>query len=103
MNKAVVFAVLSVAASAVVLNGALSSNKTIENINTTVSEKTIQKYILKDYKGRIAVFYDGSDIPNEIFEIYTRTLPAEDAKKLITGIEIDGVDELTDILSDYTS
>ena len=103
MKKTVILAVLSVAASAVILCKSISTAKTIDNVAVTSPEKTVQKYILKDYNGRIAVFYDGSEIPNEIFEIYTRTLPQEDAEKIEKGIEIDGISDLTDILTDYTS
>ncbi len=103
MKNNVIFAALAVAASALVLSGVLHGNKNIDTLITTTSEKTIQKYILKDYNGRIAVFYQGSETPNEIFEIYTRTLPPEDAEKIERGIEIDGLDELSEMLTDYTS
>ena len=76
--------------------------KKAEN-GTTITVTTDQKYILKDYNGRIAVFYDGSETPNEIYEIYTRSLPAEDIEKIEKGIIITGIDELAEILEDFTS
>ncbi len=102
MKKAIIAAALSVLAASTVLTGAVNYKKNITDI-TTVSENDTHKYILKDYNGRIAVYYEGSETPNEIFEIYTRTLPAEDAEKIENGIEINGPDKLSEILADYTS
>lgn len=83
----------------------ISGNKKLEqpSIEQQVLQSDTQRYILKDYNGRLAVFYETSDVPNEIFEIYTRSLPKEDGEKLKDGILIIGANELSKVLEDYTS
>ncbi len=97
-----IISVSAILAAGILAGTVRTRNNKTEN-TTTLSEITVQKYILKDYNGRIAVFYDGSETPNEIYEIYTRSLPAEDIAKIEKGIEISGIDKLTEILEDYTS
>lgn len=102
MKKSIIAVGVAAIAGVVLLTGTGKMSSGPET-TTSVSEKIEQKYILKDYMGRIAVFSDGSETPKEIYEIYTRTLPEEDAEKIKKGIEIYGPDELTKVLADYTS
>ena len=60
------------------------------------------KYIIKDYKGRIAVYQYGKNLPIEIFDIYTDSLPETDSMKIYNGINITNEKELQNVIEDYT-
>lgn len=93
----------------IVLSGILTTVSAIDN-NTaqnkqylSVEESTEENvYVVKDYKGMIAIFYNDNQIPIQIFNIYTDTLPEEDAKKIKSGIKLTSK-ELESFISDYTS
>lgn len=77
-------------------------NKKPENIkNTEVS--FVSYYTLRDYNGRIALFVDDSEAPKETFNVFTDTLPEEDASKLKKGIVVKTEAELQRILEEYIS
>ncbi len=103
MKKIIIISISIILLISFVIWDSGKSNQNMNNITVTVSEKNPQKYILKDYNGRIAVFYIGSETPNEIYEIYTHNLPEIDAQKIKRGIEITGIDNLNKIIADYTS
>ena len=44
-------------------------------------------YLLRDYEGRLAIFREESNIPEMIFDVYTRLLPQADQET----VEVDGV------------
>ena len=69
---------------------------------TSVTEEEIYRYILKDYNGRIALFLSDNDTPEEVFEIFTSSLPEEDVALIKNGILVTE-DEVKKILEDYTS
>ena len=77
------------------------SNNNYPTIKHSSTEPEI-KYVVKDYKGRIAVFYNNNQIPIEIYDIYTDTLPEEDVKKIKAGITLNQK-ELEGFINDYTS
>lgn len=69
---------------------------------TTFAVSTEKTYIIKDYKGRIALFSDGNEKPLEIYNVFTDSLPEKDAELLKDGIKIKS-SELNNALSDYIS
>lgn len=60
-------------------------------------------YLLKSYEGRLAVFRQGCDTPELIFDVYTRLLPPADRDRLETGISAPDYETLTRLIEDYTS
>ncbi len=78
-------------------------NKKPENINNTAETTSVYFYTLRDYKGRIALFVNDNEAPKETFEVFTDTLPEEDASKLKKGIIVKSEAELQKILEEYIS
>lgn len=60
-------------------------------------------YTISEYKGKIAVFRSGENIPIDIFDVYVSTLPQHDKTLIQQGIEIKTPEELQKIIEDYTS
>ena len=59
-------------------------------------------FIVKSYKGKIGIFSNNGDLI-QIIDVYTKTLPIADREMLEEGIEIKNIDELYDIIEDYTA
>ena len=71
---------------------------------TNISSETTNQetsYIVKSYKGKIGVFGGNGDLI-QIIDVYIKTLPIADREMLEEGINIKNVDELRDIIEDYT-
>ncbi len=66
-----------------------------------ITEVNHYKYTIKDYKGRIAIFKYGKDLPLEIFDIYTDSLPKTDSTKIQEGINISDEKELQKAIEDF--
>lgn len=62
-----------------------------------------QKYCVKEYKGNIAVFESGSDMPLKTTSVSVSELPPEDRKLLEKGIMVSGEKDLSIIMEDYCS
>lgn len=60
-------------------------------------------YLLRSYDGRLAVFREGSDTPEMIFDVYTRLLPQSDQERLEEGISAPDYETLTRLIEDYIS
>ena len=80
------------------LNKIKSRNAT----SRTITEASNYEYIIKDYKGRVAIYKYGKNLPLEIFDIYTDSLPEADSLKIYKGINITNEKELQKIIEDYT-
>ena len=65
------------------------------------SNYTKSGFVLKDYKGNLAVFYSDSDSPFEILDVKTDSLPERDAEILKKGITTDTLGEIMSIVEDY--
>lgn len=80
--------------------------KNTEKAVKASEEQTTQSdndyYTLKDYNGRLALFFSEEEKPREIYEILTDSLPETDAKRIKNGITVNA-DEIEKILADYTS
>ena len=62
-----------------------------------------EEYLLRDWKGYVAVFRGGEDTPAELTDIETATLNNVDREKLRTGIPAAGKAELLSLLEDFSS
>lgn len=71
--------------------------------NTTSSVAVISKYTVGEFNGKIAVYYNDSVLPDEIYDSYLENLPPEDAKKLNIGITVYTKEEVQKLIEDYTS
>ncbi len=80
----------------------VSSAKATESTAVKPSEATEKIYILKDFNGRLALFENNSNIPLEVFDIFTSSLPQKDIERLNKGIET-SYDELERVLEEYLS
>ena len=60
-------------------------------------------YVLRSYEGRLAIFREGGDTPEMIFDVYTRLLPQADRERLEAGITAPDYETLTRLIEDYTS
>ena len=70
--------------------------------NIVASENTVNRYILKDYNGQIALFSEESEKPIEVYNIFTLSLPQKDIGIIKKGILVTE-SELKAILEEYTS
>ena len=61
------------------------------------------KYIIKDFHGKIAVFENGGEAPVKITETLTSSLPQFDTKQLRQGVYAENEREVKRLLEDYCS
>ena len=66
-------------------------------------EMTPRGYIVRSYMGKVAVFENGSPLPDEIFEVWVSQLPPPDKTLLDQGIPAVSEEELQAVLEDYIS
>ena len=59
--------------------------------------------ILGQWNGTLAIFVAGGQTPDEVYDVYVSTLPAEEQTRLRDGIPIYSEEELARLLEDYTS
>lgn len=76
----------------------LTVSAIIENTAPDGSEK----YIMRDYNGRIAVFVYGEDEPQEVFDVFTSSLPRDEAERVYKGITVEGDEALQKLIEDFT-
>ncbi len=88
--------------SVILITGSTNNQKGRMNISKTEISQTERNYILKDYNGRIALFFENDEKPLKIYDIFTDSLPEYDAKSLKIGINVNK-EELNNVLSDYIS
>ena len=76
-----------------------------ENITIDRPQQQQQQpcYIIKQYNGKVAVFKEGSNTPNQVFDVFVDTLPQVDAQALQSGILVTGDEDLKRLIEDYTS
>lgn len=71
------------------------------NINNQIHQPTC-KYFIKDIEGKINIFENNSSKPLIILEKPTVFLPEYDQKMLKEGIYINNLNELSELIEDYT-
>lgn len=71
--------------------------------NTSQSDASSDIYIVKDYNGKIAVFYEGEEEPIKQIDRGTQSLPKADRDMLARGIKVEGEEKLRRLLEDYNS
>lgn len=63
--------------------------------------EAVQKYIISDYGGKVAVFRKDETEPLVVYEIYTHLLPENDIEILRRGVEVDSLEQLQTRLEDF--
>lgn len=58
-------------------------------------------YILGEYKGLLAVYAGGSDIPLEIFDVKISSFPVDDINAVKTGITVSSEEDLQRLIKDF--
>ena len=76
--------------------------KSFEQINSA-AQSAAQGYTVKTYEGKIAIFKDGSDVPDQVSDLDPSTLPQSEADRLGAGIHADSRDDALRILENMTS
>ena len=62
-----------------------------------------QTYIVREYDGMVAVFYNGQDKPVRVTDRYISALPQQDINDLKKGIPVDNEENLRKLLEDLCS
>ncbi len=80
----------------------------IREIRSSAQEEVLpvfadtEKYILREYGGRIGIFKAGHDTPSEVLGVYVFTLPKADQNALSVGITVYGSENLRALIEDFT-
>ena len=72
--------------------------------NMGTAKKSSKKKNKKPNKkaGRIAVFVYGEDEPQEVFDVFTSSLPRGEAERVYKGITVEGDEALQKLIEDFT-
>lgn len=92
LSCAVVFSIV-----AIVISFSMDKTPTVQNSTASV------QYVLKDYNGHLAVFYNKEAAPYKEFDIMTASFDDYDRELLIAGIKADSEEKLRKLIEDYTS
>ncbi len=103
MKKHILIISSIIVLSTLVNVSALNNTSRLTDVgNITETENSVFRYVLKDYQGQIALFSQEKEKPIEVYDIYTSSLPTEDAAVIKKGILVTE-SELVAILEQYTS
>lgn len=80
-----------------------TGNDFSERSELSGTQKDAQIYRIGDYQGRVAVFLEGEQIPQTVYDIFVKTLPETDRLQMAEGILIAGEQELRRRIEDYIS
>ncbi len=80
-------------------NGLIAAHA--DTVKVSVEEDE-EKYVLREYSGRIGVFEGDALTPCEVLDVYVFTLPAADRSALKVGIAVYGSDALRALIEDFT-
>ena len=82
----------------------LSSSATVTGAESPApASEPVETYIVGEWEGRLAVFAEGRQTPDQVYDVYISTLPEEEQKRLEAGIPASDEKELASLLEDYTS
>ena len=72
-------------------------------INTGLDRLSGAGYIVKDYGGKVAVFFPDKNTPEVVFDTYTKYLPEADQIQIRKGIPVPDYASLVKLIEDFTS
>ena len=67
------------------------------------ASRSAASYVVGEWEGRLAVYSEGRQTPDQVYDVYISTLPEEEQKRLEEGIPVSTEKELASLLEDYTS
>ena len=70
---------------------------------TGLSAPPAARRLLGIWEGNLALFTEGRESPDEVYDVYVQTLPKEEQDRLRQGIAVGSEEELAGWLEDYTS
>ena len=88
--------------TAVVLAVCAAAFLAVSAITQRAEPDASEMYVLRDYNGRIAVFVYGEDEPQEVFDVFTSSLPRGEAERVYKGITVEGDEALQKLIEDFT-
>ena len=96
------FALLS--AIGIIFTTTAQPTKPIQGVKSS-SQSQVQQhtYLVKEYEGKVAVFYDNVSDPETIYDTYVNELPQLDQQQLRDGIVVNTQEELRVLIEDLTS
>lgn len=104
MKKFSVKFVAACASALTVMTAALLLSERVHDITLPVEQtQPAVEYILRDYKGRIAVYKSTSTEPVEVFEVFSNSLPEEEYLRVMAGVTASNESELQMLIEAYTS
>ncbi len=80
-------------------------NNNVPNTSPTEIQQATdyQTYIVREYNGMVAVFYNDTDKPVKVTDRYVSALPKQDIINLKQGIEVYNEEDLRKLLEDLCS
>lgn len=69
---------------------------------STAATTAATGYVLSQWNGKLALFLAGHPYPEEVYDVYIRSFPAEDQQRLTEGITAANDAELEQLLEDYS-
>ena len=103
MNKHIIISVLISVISIMSIITSLNKISNTENITHLELTTQAEQYILKNHKGKLALFSADSPHPVSTYDIYVNSFPQRDIEALNQGIIIDSKEELQKVLEEYLS
>lgn len=90
-----------VCVAGVMLGGIAATNQTQRSEEAEESIDCIS-YTLREYEGKIGIFYDGNTLPDKVLDVYLITLPADDVIRLRDGITASDQAEVRALIEDFS-
>jgi hypothetical protein len=78
-----------------------SSSQESSEINAMASRTDV--YTVREYEGRIGVFYNDENVPYQQIDVDVTSLPTADQDALRAGIKVYSTDKLNQMIEDYES
>lgn len=75
-------------------------------LSSQVNDKCLNHYVVKEYEGKIGIYYQNSDVANplkQVLDINIRQLREEDRENLRKGIYVESDKELAQLIEDFGS
>ena len=83
-----------------------ANNRPVSSSSSVSAEESAPpaaRRLLGIWEGKLALFTEGRESPDEVYDVYVQTLPKEEQDRLRQGIAVGSEEELAGWLEDYTS
>ena len=103
MKKTIIISLCVITIISIFLITLYPPKKLISSPIKNESSNFILIYIVKEFKGKIAIFEKDKESPFRIIDTPVSNLPKIDQELLAQGIEIENEDDLDSLIEDYCS